>query len=154
MPDPDPGERLVLDVAVALARFRGQGGDRICRDHRLPCNRMALSNAEKQARWRGRHADQRRDVARIANLLLRQSRSEGRAVETKVGWNTVTFDEYFYTLAALICTVLKTDKAIRQLRWALARCLYDRAASRAAARYSRARAIANQAQQDARLPDA
>jgi hypothetical protein len=87
---------------------------------------MALTNAEKQARWRGRHADQRRRVPRIATLLMRRSHSTGRAVETKVGWNTVTFDGYFYTLASLICDVLKTDRAIKQLRWALAKCLGDR----------------------------
>jgi hypothetical protein len=104
---------------------------------------MALTNAEKQARWRERHADQRRGVARIANLLMRRSRSEGRAIEAKLGWNEVTFDEYFYTLAAVICGVLKTDKAIRQLRWALAKCLQDRRRSRERERYSRAREIAD-----------
>jgi hypothetical protein len=33
---------------------------------------MALSNAEKQARWRKRHADRRRKVTRITGLLMRQ----------------------------------------------------------------------------------
>jgi hypothetical protein len=98
---------------------------------------VALTNAEKQARWRLRHADQRRRVARIATTLMRRSHSTGRAIETKVGWNAVTFDEYFYTLATLICGVLKTDKAIKQLRWALAKCLHDRARGREAARDAR-----------------
>ena len=87
---------------------------------------MGLSNAEKQARWRARHVEQRRRVARIANLLLRRSRSDGDTIEAKVGWNDVTFDKYFYTLALLLSDVLKTDRAIRQLRWALYKCLWDR----------------------------
>ena len=33
---------------------------------------MPLTNAEKQRRWRQRHADRRRTVARIATMLVRQ----------------------------------------------------------------------------------
>jgi hypothetical protein len=91
---------------------------------------MALGNAERQAAWRKRHADERRAIARIANLLMRRSKTERRAIEAKLGWNTVTFDRYFYTLAIALGDVLKTDRAIRQLRWALHQCLYDRQAAR------------------------
>jgi hypothetical protein len=113
---------------------------------------MVLTNAEKQARWRERHTERRRHVARIASLLIRRVHTTGRAIEAKVGWNEVTFDEYFYTLALLICGVLKTDRAIRQLRWALAKCLNDRWHSRDAARRSRARAITDRAVAIAKLP--
>jgi hypothetical protein len=87
---------------------------------------MALTNAEKQAHWRQRHAKERRVIARIANLLIRRAKSEGRTVGAKVGWNDVVFDQYFYTLADLLSDTLKTDSAIKQLRWALAKCLQDR----------------------------
>jgi hypothetical protein len=87
---------------------------------------MAMNNAEKQARWRQRHADQRRGVARVANLLLRQSHSDGEVIETKLGWNGVKFDRYFAELAVELASVLKTDRAINQLRWALHQCLWDR----------------------------
>ena len=33
---------------------------------------MALSNAEKQARWREKHIAERRDTQRLANLLMRK----------------------------------------------------------------------------------
>jgi hypothetical protein len=87
---------------------------------------MPMSNAEKQARWRKRHVEQRQRAARIANLLLRRSRSDGDTIEAKVGWNDVTFDKYFSRLASLISDVLKTDKAIKQLRWALHKIVQDR----------------------------
>ena len=87
---------------------------------------MVLTNAEKQRRWRQRHSDRRRAVARITTMLMRPSHTERSAIEAKVGWNTVTLDTYFLKLADLICNVLKTDRAIKQLRWALAIRLRDR----------------------------
>jgi hypothetical protein len=87
---------------------------------------VALSNAEKQARWRERHAERRQTVARIASMLTRRSHTEGSTTEAKVGWNTVTFDDYFYTLAFRLADVLKTDRAIMQLRWALHVILWKR----------------------------
>jgi len=33
---------------------------------------MALTNAEKQARWRERHIGKRRSAQRVANILVRQ----------------------------------------------------------------------------------
>jgi hypothetical protein len=87
---------------------------------------MALTNIEKQARWRERHADRRHAVARIATMLTRQRFSDGITHEIQLGWNTCTIDGYFVDLAKLIGAVLKTDKAIKQLRWALAKCLRDR----------------------------
>jgi hypothetical protein len=94
----------------------------------------ALTNAEKQKRWRERHAEDRRVVAHIAAMLMRRDHSYGQPRKAKIGWNTTTFDEYFYTLATLISDVLKTDQAIRQLKWALAQCLDDRRLARARAR--------------------
>jgi hypothetical protein len=81
---------------------------------------MALTNAEKQARWRKRHADRRRDVARIATMLTRRRHPEGRTDEITIGWYTTKVDAYFFKLASLICNALETDKEIRQLKNALA----------------------------------
>lgn len=97
---------------------------------------MAMSNAEKQRRWRAAHADRRRDVQRIATMLTRRSHAVGRTIEAKVGWNGVTFDAYFYTLAVLLTNVLKTDRAINQLRWGLASVLNDRRSTRREAAWS------------------
>jgi hypothetical protein len=98
---------------------------------------MALTNAEKQARWRKRHVERRRRAAKLVSLLMRRSHSTGYTIETKFGWNTVTFDKYFYTLAALICDGFKSDREIKQLRWALTRCLYDRRCDRERQRCAR-----------------
>jgi hypothetical protein len=100
---------------------------------------VALTNIEKQARWRERHADRRHAVARIATMLTRQRFSDGITHEVQVGWNTCTIDGYFLNLAKLICTVLKTDRAIKQLRWALAKCLRDRKAGTRSRRAIKAR---------------
>jgi hypothetical protein len=96
---------------------------------------MALTNAEKQRRWRTTHAGRRRTAARITTMLMRRSHSDGRAIGAKIGWNSVTFDAYFLKLAVLICDALKTDRAIRQLRWALSKCLDDRKMARARERW-------------------
>jgi hypothetical protein len=98
---------------------------------------MVLTNAQKQRRYRERHADARRRVARIANHLMRRSHSEGRPSEAKVGWNDVTFDRYFFVLARMLSDALKTDRAIRQLRWALAICLDHRRNDRRSERVKR-----------------
>jgi hypothetical protein len=42
---------------------------------------MALSNAEKQARWRERHIEERRNAQRIVNLLVRKDRPDDRTRE-------------------------------------------------------------------------
>jgi hypothetical protein len=55
----------------------------------------------------------------------------------KVGWNTVTFDVYYSELASSIADILKTDRAIMQLRWALAACLDDRKRGRQSERQRR-----------------
>lgn len=80
---------------------------------------MALSNAEKQARWRARHAGQRQQASRLAALLLRRSRSDGEQIKTKVGWNDVAFDRYFLRLAWVLCTILGSDRAVNSFagRW-------------------------------------
>jgi len=43
---------------------------------------MALTNAEKQRRWRAAHTDRRRTVQRVASMLMRmtQDRTQGRLV--------------------------------------------------------------------------
>lgn len=87
---------------------------------------MALTNAEKQARWRQHHVERRRAVARIATLLMRRSHTTGRRIEAKLGWNGVTFDAYFLDLAHLLAGVLKTDRDLKQLKWALAAVVDDR----------------------------
>jgi len=38
---------------------------------------MALSNAEKQRRWRERHIKRRRDALRVASLLMRRNWPDG-----------------------------------------------------------------------------
>jgi hypothetical protein len=91
---------------------------------------MALTNAEKQARWRKRHADRRRDVARIATMLMRRRHPEGRTDEITLGWYTTKVDAYFFKLAFQICHALETDKEIRQLKNALAYCLDHRKSDR------------------------
>jgi len=93
---------------------------------------MALTNAEKQARWRTAHADRRRTLARITTLLMRRRHAEGRTDEITVGWYTTKVDAYFFKLAFLICDALETDKEIRQLKNALAYCLDRRRAAREA----------------------
>ena len=93
---------------------------------------MALSNAEKQARWRARHAEQLQQASRLAALLLRRSRSDGAVIKAKVGWHDVTFDAYFARLAGALCAMLGSDRAIKQLRWALAKCLDERKHARQA----------------------
>jgi hypothetical protein len=100
---------------------------------------MALSNAEHQANWRERNAERRRLVMRVATMLMRRRFAEGRTIELKLGWNTVTVDAYFLKLAPLLCDVLKTDRAIRQLRWALAKALNDRRITRGRERDRRRR---------------
>jgi hypothetical protein len=42
---------------------------------------MPLTNAEKQARWRKRHADRRRTVARIATMLMRRQLTNKHTTE-------------------------------------------------------------------------
>jgi hypothetical protein len=91
---------------------------------------MALTNADKQRRWRAAHAGRRQSVARIATMLMRRSHTTGRTFELKVGWYETTVDEYFLKLAALLGDALKTDKAIRQLKNALSDCLRARQAAR------------------------
>jgi hypothetical protein len=39
---------------------------------------MALTNAQKQARWRERHIERRRTAQRLANLLMRKYVSHGQ----------------------------------------------------------------------------
>jgi len=91
---------------------------------------MPLTNAEKQRRWRTAHADRRRTAARITSMLMRRSHATGRTSETQYGWNTVMVDGYFYSLAGLLCDLLKTDRAINQLKWALASCVNGRKRAR------------------------
>jgi hypothetical protein len=91
---------------------------------------MALTNAEKQRRWRQHHAEHRRAVARIATMLMRRSHKTGRIIQAKLGWNGVTFDAYFFDLAHLLADVLKTDRALKQLKWALAARVDDRKRAR------------------------
>jgi hypothetical protein len=100
---------------------------------------MALTNAEKQRAWRQRHAERRRTVVRIATMLMRRSHKDGRTFETRFGWNAVTFDGYFHTLASRLADVLKTDRAIMQLRWALTDILTKRRQGRSYARMTRER---------------
>ena len=57
---------------------------------------------------------------------MRRSRSDGAIIEAKVGWNDVTFDAYFARLAGVLCALLGSDRAINQLRYALAKCLDER----------------------------
>jgi hypothetical protein len=42
---------------------------------------MALTNAEKQARWRERHIVKRRNVQRIVNLLVRRQLTDAHIEE-------------------------------------------------------------------------
>jgi hypothetical protein len=63
---------------------------------------MALSNSEKQQRWRERHLARRRQVQRIAGLLLRRA------------WS----DEHFKELGDLLQSMMSRD-AIVALRRAL-----------------------------------
>jgi hypothetical protein len=87
---------------------------------------MALTNAEKQHRWRAAHAKRRRTAARIAGMLL-HAPSEGEAAPypVKVGWNTAQIDRHAFKLAILIADLLspdktiKQDQAIKRLHWAL-----------------------------------
>ena len=60
---------------------------------------MPLSNVEKQARWRERHAAERQLAARLANLLIRRSRTEGADVEARLGSGVVVIDGYYLRLA-------------------------------------------------------
>jgi hypothetical protein len=99
---------------------------------------MALTNREKQKRWRERHSERRRNIARIAKLLMRRSHVFGKTLEVQLGWNWVTFDLYFLHLARLLCVVLKTDRAIMQLQWGLAVCLKERKQTRYSQRSARA----------------
>jgi hypothetical protein len=45
---------------------------------------MALTNAERQARWRERHIMKRRDAQRIVNLLMRKHRTDDHIGEIAV----------------------------------------------------------------------
>ena len=63
---------------------------------------MALSNREKQQRWRERHIERRRTVTRIASLLLRRT------------WS----DEHFEELGGLLQSTMNRA-AIVSLRRAL-----------------------------------
>jgi hypothetical protein len=42
---------------------------------------MALTNAEKQARWREKHIRRRRDADRVATLLVRTNWPDGHVEE-------------------------------------------------------------------------
>jgi hypothetical protein len=44
----------------------------------------------------------------------------------KLGWNDVTVDEYFLALAAHLASVLKTDRAVRELAWGLRQMVAQR----------------------------
>ena len=107
-------------------RRLGRNGERTQLQRDREARGRALTNAEKQKRWRERHTEDRRKVARVAAMLIRRSHTEGHTTQFQVGWNWVTADVYFLRLAVLICDVLKTDRAIKQLRWALAQCLDNR----------------------------
>jgi hypothetical protein len=63
---------------------------------------MALSNAEKQARWRERHAYKRRKAQRLANLLMGKNHSDDRVAE----------------MAAVLNSLL-SGESLRILRWEL-----------------------------------
>jgi hypothetical protein len=63
---------------------------------------MALSNSEKQQRWRERHLTRRRQVQRIAGLLLRRT------------WS----DEHFKEIGDLLQSMMSRD-AVAALRRAL-----------------------------------
>jgi hypothetical protein len=90
---------------------------------------MALTNAEKQRRWRAAHADRRRKVQRIATLLMR-SRVTGRVHKVAVGWYETNIDEHFFQLADATIDVLGTEKAISQLKSALWYFLAQRQSAR------------------------
>jgi hypothetical protein len=62
----------------------------------------------------------------MAAFLMRRSHATGQMFDLKVGWYETKVDAYFLALAILLGDVLKTDKAIRQLKNALADHLYDR----------------------------
>jgi len=111
-------------------RRLGRNGERTQLQRDREARGRALTNAEKQKRWRERHTEDRRKVARVAAMLMRRSHTEGHTTQFQVGWNWVTADVYFLRLAVLICDVLKTDRAIKQLRWALAQRLVDRRIAR------------------------
>jgi hypothetical protein len=64
-------------------------------------------------------------------MLLRRAHKTEDRIETQLDWNWVSFDRYYYTLASALATVLKTDRAIKQLRWGLALCLRNRKFGRA-----------------------
>jgi hypothetical protein len=63
---------------------------------------MALTNAEKQARWRERHISKRRDAQRIVNLLVRKT----------------VADQHVEQVAGLLKTLLNKS-GVRILRRAL-----------------------------------
>src|SRR5262245_37990763 len=66
---------------------------------------MALSNAEKQARWREKHIAKRRDAQRIVNLLVRKQLT----------------DDHVKQIAALLDLLLNNRELIRSLRRELRR---------------------------------
>jgi len=111
-------------------RRLGRNGERTQLQRDREARGRALTNAEKQKRWRERHTEDRRKVAPVAATLMRRSHTEAHTTQFQVGWNWVTADVYFLRLAVLICDVLKTDRAIKQLRWALAQRLVDRRIAR------------------------
>jgi hypothetical protein len=101
---------------------------------------MALTNAEKQRRWRAAHAKRRRSVARVAAMLSRNAFAERKTHPVRVGMVQIDVDQYFLKLADLISEALspdktvKQDRRVKQLSWALLHRLRFRKEERKAKR--------------------
>src|SRR5215471_11332288 len=78
---------------------------------------MALTNAEKQRRWRQHHAERRRAVARIASMLTRRSHSEGHVEEIAIGLRAILNKDAIAALRRALRPFRPPTKKETEARW-------------------------------------